>query len=116
MLFLKHYSASSPKIRKARGVPGEFLREEVLHPCSADELRQGTRKAERVRQPRRFASFAEARLEIPLTVEELSDEGLARRHVRVVLDPRAADEVELALHHFLFDALKERWVQLWEAR
>ena len=48
----------------------------------------------------------------PLPEGELPDQSLAAGHVRVVLDPRAADGVERARLNLLLDTLEERGVQL----
>ncbi len=114
MLFLhpkKNKSASNPPERATQNnIPRQLLREEILHPRSPNKLGQRPRQPKRVRQPRRITPPAKARLKVPLSVQELPDQCLSGGHVRVVLDPRAADEVELAFHHFLFDAVEEGWV------
>ena len=96
--------------------PRQLLRKEILHPRPPDQLRVRPREAKRVRQPRRLAPPPKAALEVALPVEELPHERLARRHVRVVLDPRAADEVERAVRDLGPDAREELGVELVQTR
>ena len=73
-----------------------------------EDLGQAARVPERVGQPADVgAVHAELPLEELAALDELADEGLAARHVRVGLDPHAADGQEPALLHVGADAREE---------
>lgn len=114
MLFLETKSTSATVRPRGTGslVPRQLLSEEVLHPGLTNELRVCARKPKRIRQPSSLAAFPEAGLKVALPVQELANQGLARRHVSIVLDPRAANEVERALKDLLLDTFKKRRIQL----
>lgn len=69
---------------------------------------KGTRK----RAPKRPRVFAEARLVVALTVQKLATECFSRRHVRVHLDPRAANRLELSRLDSSFDLVEQQRVVL----
>jgi len=94
--------------------PRKLLRKEVVHPSKPDKLRKGTSQAETVRQPRSLATDSKPALEETLTEDELTGETFTRRHVRVVLYPRATDRVELSFENLGFDALEQLRVELLE--
>lgn len=115
MLFLRIAATSAApgtETRPRAHSPRQLLREEVIHPREPDQLRQRAREAKRVGQPRGVAALPEPRLEEALPEDHLAREGLARRHVRVVLDPRAAHGVKLPRAHLLLHAREERGVEL----
>ncbi len=97
-------------------VPRLLLREEVLGACAPHDLRQRSRVAERVGQPHLAGVDPELVEEEPLALHELADERLAARHVRVRLDPHAADWHEPALGDALAEALEELRVVLLQPR
>ncbi|RCI14657.1 hypothetical protein L249_6954 [Ophiocordyceps polyrhachis-furcata BCC 54312] len=86
-------------------VDAKLLRHEAIHAGEATELRKLARVSESVGQPEGAAARAELFLKESLAVEELTDERLAARHVGVVLDPAAADGMELASGNLALDAL-----------
>lgn len=91
-------------------VPAELLREEIIHACAADDLRQRACEAETVREPRDGAPLPEAGLEISLSEDELARQCLTRWHIGIVLNPRPADRVKLSRQHLLAHAFEKRWV------
>ena len=82
-------------------VPGDLLGEEPARTRRRDDLRQRAAVAERVGQPDLLGLDAELLKEEPLAVHELAGHRLAARHVRVRLDPHAADRHELACRDLL---------------
>ncbi len=80
-------------------VPGDLLGEEPAGARGAHDLGQRTGVAEAVRQPDLFGLDAEVLQEEALAGDELTGHRLPARHVRVRLDPHAADGDELAAVH-----------------
>ena len=72
-------------------VPRELLRQEPGDPALAHDLRELAVVAEDVGVPELRAAPAEPLLEVPLAVQELPQERLARGDVAVGLDPGTAD-------------------------
>lgn len=95
-------------------IKANLLRQEPVHPGLPTQLRHLARLAKGVRQPARRRAPAEIALEEALAKEKLPDQGFAARDVGVVLDPAAADGVELAGCDFGLDAGPGVGVELFE--
>lgn len=95
-------------------VEARLLRHEPRHAREAADLRDLAAEAKGVGQPGRRGPRAELGLEEALPVEKLAHERLAAGQVRVVLDPGAADGLELARLDLGLDALPAVGVELLE--
>jgi len=69
-------------------------------------LRKSASQAETVRQPRGLATDSKPALEETLTKDELTGETFTRRHIGVVLYPRATNRVKFSFEDLGFDTLE----------
>ncbi len=88
-------------------VPRELLGEEPVDAGAAHDLRKLGVVPEHVGVPELTVAAAELALEVPLAVQELTYQRLARRQVAVRLDPRAATRHPLPRRNPLADARVE---------
>ena len=94
-------------------VPAQFGGHEVAHAASHRDLGQGGRVAEGIGEPEHGrAGVAEEPAEVAPAEEELADEGLAGREVRIGLHPHPAQGLPAALGRPGFDLLDEGGVVL----
>ena len=118
----EHASAVEPLppeeiVGKAVGLrPVDLDGEKRVDAALAHELRQRRRKAEAVGQPADPMALAERPLEIALAVEDLPRQALAARHVRIGLDPHAADRLPLARRDALANLGEQFWIVLLDLR
>ncbi len=87
--------------------PTDLAGHEAVHARQAQQLRQGGRVAEDVRQPEHAAVEVEFLLEIPLAVEKLAHQRFTGRHVGVHLYPGGAVGLPSAGRHLGFDLLEQ---------
>ena len=93
-------------------VPGDFLGQEPAAARSLDDLRQGCRVAEGIREPGFAALDAELGQEEALAFQELARHCLPAGHVGVGLHPHATHGNELASADLLPDPGKQFGVEL----
>ena len=101
-------------INYVENAPRKLLREEVVHPSKANELRKSTSQTEAVGQPRGIATDSEPTLEESLTEDELAGETFPRRHIGIIFYPGTADRVELSFENLGFNTLEQLRVELLE--
>ena len=94
--------------------PRQLLRQEIFDASRLDDLRDLRTVAECVRQEEHLDLLAELARGEALSVEHLSDHGLAAGHVAVELDPRAADDLEAAISDGLLDSRVDLRVALFQ--
>lgn len=95
-------------------VPAELLGEEARHAGQPTQLRELAGVSKGVGQPEGLTALPKVFLEKALAVHELTDKRLAAGQVSVVLNPAAANGVELAILDLLLDTLKDIGVQFLE--
>jgi hypothetical protein len=93
-------------------VPRKFLREEVIHPSEADELREGSGQSETVRQPCGLATDSEPSLEETLPKDELTGKTFTGWHIGIVLYPGTPDWVEFSFLDLGLDTFETLWIKL----
>lgn len=95
-------------------VPTKLLSQKPRHARNTANLGELGRVAERVWEPEGLAALPEAALEVPLSVQELPDQGLATGEIGIVLYPASANGLERALLDLLLYTVKCRRVQLFQ--
>ncbi len=93
-------------------IPTDFLGDERIDSTPLEELRHVPVIAEGVGIPADFDVHAEFLLEVPFSVQDLTDKGFAVDEVAVRLGPHAADDFPTALLDLFFDALEDVWIVL----
>lgn len=92
----------------------QFLSKEASHPRKTTDLGKLCAIAKRIREPESLAPRTEATLKVSLPEKKLASQTLTTRHVGIVLNPAAANVLELALVDMAADVLERLGVILLE--